>query len=220
MIFCGQSSPGECQARWPLGQRRWPWHGPIVQCSKGVPGTRTLLGSQILPFFIQFSANNLQNNRLAHLLWELANPPQGKSWIHHCASMYVIFLPSATVVAKVMFFTPVCDSVHRVGCLPLGPGACTPPGWHPPQRQNPSPRPRDGHCSGPYASYWNALFWLYASYWNAWFSLIISFICIEPNLWGNVNYLRPPSHLLHWTEQACHGNWWSTENVHGPWKSH
>ena len=181
-------------------------NSPMLQ--GGARDTHTL-GVQILPFFIQFSANNLQNNRLAHLLWELAPPPQGKSWIHHCASMYVIFLPSATVVAKVMF-------LHLSVILFTGWGVCLwvqervhPPGWHPPKRQNPSPRPRDGHCSGRYASYWNALF-----------SLIISFICIEPNLWGNVNYLRPPSHLLHWTEQACRGNWWSTENVHGPWKSH
>ena len=38
------------------------------------------------------------------------------------------------------------------GCLPLGPG-----GVHPrsPDR-HPLPPPRDGHCSGRYASYWNA----------------------------------------------------------------
>ena len=32
--------------------------------------------------FMQFSAKNLQNNRLAHPLWELAQP-SGKSWIRH-----------------------------------------------------------------------------------------------------------------------------------------
>ena len=77
------------------------------------------------------------------------------------------------------------NSVHRVGgclplglrgCLPLGPGGCLPMGpggYTPPGRQpqvnNPlgrhppnqtislgrHPPPRDGHCSGRYASYWN-----------------------------------------------------------------
>ena len=39
-------------------------------------------GDQILSFPIEFSTKNLQNNRLAHPLRELA-PPSGKSWIRH-----------------------------------------------------------------------------------------------------------------------------------------
>ena len=48
---------------------------------------------------------------------------------------------------------PLGPGVVR-GCLPLGPGGCRPP-----SRQTPPPQadpPRDGHCSGRYASYWNA----------------------------------------------------------------
>ena len=48
------------------------------------------------------------------------------------------------------------------GCLPLGPGGVhllgrhlPPLGKHPPGHK-PHPPPRDGHCSGRYASYWNA----------------------------------------------------------------
>ena len=37
--------------------------------------------------FMQFSAHNLQNNRLAHILWKLV-PHSGKSWISHCHFYY------------------------------------------------------------------------------------------------------------------------------------
>ena len=48
-----------------------------------------------------------------------------------------------TNLRKGNVFTPVCDSVHRGGV-------------HPPGRHRPPP---DGHCSGRYASYWNAFLW-------------------------------------------------------------
>ena len=50
--------------------------------SKGVPGTGAPAEAQnsfIFMQFLQFLANNLQNNRLVHPLSELA--PPGKSWI-------------------------------------------------------------------------------------------------------------------------------------------
>ena len=79
-------------------------------------------------------------------------------------------------------FTPVCDSVHR--------GVCTPPTdqadtqnqadtpWTrqaPPLDQADTPRPgrnlsdqvdtpKDGHCSGQYASYWNAFLFVKQMY--------------------------------------------------------
>ena len=79
-------------------------------------------------------------------------------------------------------FTPVCDSVHRGGVCPIAcsdtpPWADTPrqtPPWQTPPSadapsadispmQTPPPKadtltllPQDGHCSGRYASYWNA----------------------------------------------------------------
>ena len=41
--------------------------------------------------FMQFSEKKLQNNRLAHPLWELASPSR-KSWIRHCLFVYLILL--------------------------------------------------------------------------------------------------------------------------------
>ena len=55
--------------------------------------------------------------------------------------IYLTFLPSATVVAERLF--------SQVSVCPRGvytPGVDTPP----------QPHPADGHCSGRYASYWNA----------------------------------------------------------------
>ena len=101
--------------------------------------------------------------------------------------MLVTSLPPATKLGKVMFFTPVCDSVHEGGlpqCMlgyhlpgtPLGPGT-PPPSRHPrprvdtpweqtplgpgtPQEQTP---PQSRACwkiwstSERYKSYWNAI---------------------------------------------------------------
>ena len=52
--------------------------------SKGVPGTPPPRGPNSF-IFLQFSAKNLQNNRLAHPLWELAHT---KSWNRHCQCWY------------------------------------------------------------------------------------------------------------------------------------
>ena len=85
-------------------------------------------------------------------------------------------LQSATVVAERLCF-------HR--CLSVHGGRCKPPGRHPPGQadttlgRHPLPRPdtpwpgrhppplarhpplTDGHCSGRYASYWNAFLYLF-----------------------------------------------------------
>ena len=69
-----------------------------------------------------------------------------------------IFTVRNSSCRKSMFLqVSVCPRVG--GCTPPGPPGQTSP-WAPP-RQTPHPY-RDGHCSGRYASYWNAfLFLLY-----------------------------------------------------------
>ena len=49
--------------------------------ARGARDPHPHLGSKFFLFFLLFLARNLQNNRLAHPLWELA--PPGKSWIRH-----------------------------------------------------------------------------------------------------------------------------------------
>ena len=72
-----------------------------------------------------------------------------------------------TKLRKDNFFTPVCDSVHRGVYNPLGrpPSGRHLPGRHPPGQtpipQADNPPLRDGHCSGRYASYWNAFLFLF-----------------------------------------------------------
>ena len=72
-----------------------------------------------------------------------------------------MLLPSATTEGNV--FISVCHSVHGWGVSASGSGGCTPPadtpiGRHPPRQTSPRADnpPPDGHCSGRYASYWNA----------------------------------------------------------------
>ena len=56
---------------------------------------------------------------------------------------------------KVMFlYLSVSHSVYGGGCLPLGPGGCTPIGQTPPKQTPPGQTPpRDRHLSRWYASY-------------------------------------------------------------------
>ena len=54
---------------------------------RGVPGMRPPGRVPNSFIFLQFSAKNLQNNRLAHQLRELA-PPLRKSWIRHCYRVF------------------------------------------------------------------------------------------------------------------------------------
>ena len=61
-------------------------------------------------------------------------------------------------------FTRVCHSVRG--------GVCLSAWWDTPQEQTP---PRDGHCCGRYASYWNAF--LFQMKWNKTVSKILVFIC-------------------------------------------
>ena len=77
--------------------------------------------------------------------------------------------PSATV--RLCFHR--CLSVHRGRCTPTPPPRADTPwqaytplaGRHPPGRQTPPPcrqtlPPAEGYCSGRYASYWNAFFFV------------------------------------------------------------
>ena len=69
-----------------------------------------------------------------------------------------------TKLRKGNVFTPVCHSVHIGGVHP--PLADTPLSRHPPGRHPPGrhPCPGDGHCSGQYASYWNAFLFFHRSH--------------------------------------------------------
>ena len=50
--------------------------------------------------FMEFSAKNLQSNRLVHPLWELA-PPSGKSLMHHCRGLHItVFLQRYILMTK------------------------------------------------------------------------------------------------------------------------
>ena len=62
------------------------------------------------------------------------------------------FYRPQTKLRKGNVFTPVSYSVHRAGCLPQCMLGYTPPADTPQGR----PPAADGHCSGRYASYWNA----------------------------------------------------------------
>ena len=100
----------------------------------------------------------------------------------------LIFTGRNEVVAKVIFFTPVCHSVHREGVsasvhagIPHPPRADTPWSRHPPpeqtppgkqtppeqipppRKQTPPPEADSGiwSISGRYASYWNAFLYLF-----------------------------------------------------------
>ena len=95
--------------------------------------------------------------------WE-STPPlgHGTCYIRLASGRYTSYwnaflLPSATKLQQGNAFTPACQSFCS-----QGPGGCladTPPGRHP-HGQTPRgrhlPPPPDGHCSGRYASYWNA----------------------------------------------------------------
>ena len=94
-----------------------------------------------------------------------------------CASRIKFYYRPQTKLRKGNVFTPVCQSFCSWGCLP---SACwdtppwqTPPGRHPPGRHTPLGRhppwkhtsppgstPPNGHCSGRYASYWNAFLFI------------------------------------------------------------
>ena len=89
----------------------------------------------------------------------------GSSLIHQKAVLQ--FLPSATGNV----FTPVCLSVILFKGMgwPTPPRQTDTPRRHPPWTDTPAPQadpplgrhlPRDGHCSGWYASYWNAFLFL------------------------------------------------------------
>ena len=73
------------------------------------------------------------------------------------------FITVRNLVAKVMFFTPVCLSTGwESASVHVGtptPGEQTPPGTDtPPSRPpwEPTHPPADSYCCGRYASYWNA----------------------------------------------------------------
>ena len=86
-------------------------------------------------------------------------PPCGKEWTVRIILECILFTVCNVVAAR-CFYT--CHSVHRGASArhPMGrapPPRHTPSSWaHTPSCAHTPPPPRDGHCSEPYASYWNA----------------------------------------------------------------
>ena len=105
--------------------------------------------------------------------------------LHRNTVKEIIYLPSATKLQQGNIFTGICQSFCSLGCLPqymvgytsprqihplagtflrqvnppgqVHPLACTPPGMYTPGKHTPPP---DVHCSGRYASHWNAFLFL------------------------------------------------------------
>ena len=71
---------------------------------------------QILSFHAVL-AKKLQNNRLAHILWELAPPTSGKSWIRHCERKDRSRQGSHISTLIVELFSMICEfSLENTGC--------------------------------------------------------------------------------------------------------
>ena len=89
-------------------------------------------------------------------------------------------------------FTRVCDSVHREGLQhPLL--SIQPPGLTPLPGQTP-PAPRDGHCSGRYASYWNAVLFSHVIATNS--SIVYSMVFDQGS---NI----PLERIAYWSARGC-----------------
>ena len=121
----------------------------------------------------------------------------------HYFTLLAFFLPSATSLRQGNVFTHVCDSVHGGGGggpLANTPLAVNPLGRHPSSADTPPDRhstpqvdthpTTDGHCSGWYASYWNAFLFSNEFY-------ILHYL---RNL-GNIS--RPPAILLRPEDEGC-----------------
>ena len=88
-------------------------------------------------------------------------------------------------------FTRICDSVHGGG----GGSGRYPRGRHPPGQTPPRdrhPPPADGHCSGWYASYWNAFLLLQAKISQNW--------CIASSFWRGRGVTPTDTRPKKWTE--------------------
>ena len=71
-----------------------------------------------------------------------------------------IYLPSAALLRQGNVFTPVCDSVHTPPLGQTPPKDRHPPPLGRPPGRHPTPQ-GDDHCSGRYASYWNAFLFVF-----------------------------------------------------------
>ena len=95
-------------------------------------------------------------------------------------------LPSATKLWKGNVFTPVCQPFcSQGGCLPQCMLGYT--------LSRPGPPPADGHCSGRYASYWNAILLPPAN--EVWGKVICLQVCVCPQ--GGVPDQVPPKDQVH-----------------------
>ena len=64
--------------------------------------------------FMQFSATNSQNNRLAHSLWELAHSPSGIPWIRQCERL--LFVCNWSVIHMDKNWTSVSNLLVQTDC--------------------------------------------------------------------------------------------------------
>ena len=76
------------------------------------PGTRPLLGVQILSFSYSFRQKELQNNRLAHRLWELApqkeNPGSATAIAYSVAIVIFAYISSAPATTACLSLSGDC----------------------------------------------------------------------------------------------------------------
>ena len=114
-----------------------------------------------------------------------------------CARLFK-FLPLATKLGQGYIFTGVCHSVNGMGGVPAPEGGGWAEGMSGPggvacSQGGSSGDPRDGHCCGRYASYWNAF--LYIIVWLArffWENVFNSFSCLSIEIaYSNFAFLWP-----------------------------
>ena len=101
------------------------------------------------------------------------------------------FYRPQTKLREGYIFTRVCDSVHRVGCLPQSPQADTPPRQTPLPPWADTPPPSACWDTPPLPSACWAVNKRYASYWNAFLSIVkLQLVKDKLNSWTLFNTLN------------------------------